>query len=261
MSGAPSAPPASAGTTAAAAAAPTGAKSLSQNVLDLFKQLVLIPIDKTALTIVPELGHLAPFLFTMGAAFVGLVTLNPALGLLAAAGGEAYLIRNLFALLAGYVATVPSAYGPSKADSVCDSKLRTMTPARFQGLFANGLMDSFPNTPLYFLTFGAVYLIQAMLTFRQEMEALGPQYSNRPYIAILAAALLLAVYAIFLLNYRCTGLISILLTVLLGGFVGVLLSFQNYLIFGKKGVNVLFIAPLERRTGMDFVCVTTNQAS
>jgi hypothetical protein len=92
------------------------------------------------------------------------------------------------------------------------------------------------------------------------MEALGPQYSNRPYIAILSAALIIAVFAIFLLNYRCTGIITIFTTVMLGGFVGVLLAFQNYFLFGKKGVNVLFIAPLERRTGMDYLCVTTNKA-
>lgn len=233
-------------------------KTKTQAAFDMFKQLILIPVDKTALTLVPELGHLSPILFTMGALIFGVITLNPALGLLALSGGEAYLIRNLFGLMSGYIAVSPSAFKPANPNSQCESNLHSMVPNRFQGLFANGIMDDFPNTPLYYLSFGATYLIQAMLFFRQEMEALGPQYSNRPYIAILAALLFLAVFAIFLLNYKCVGLVTVITTALLGSFVGMLLAYQNYLLFGKKGVNVLFVAPLERRTGMDYVCVTTQ---
>ena len=244
-----SAPPAAAQTTKLQAA------------YDMFKQLVLIPIDRTALKITPELGHLAPILFTVGSFIFGLLTLNPALGLFGFAGAEAYLIRNAYELMSSYIAIAPTAFKPSNSDPVCESSIHTYTPQRFQHLFASGIMDLFPNTPLYYLTFGAVYLIQSMLYFRQEMEALGPQYSNRPYIAILSAALIIALFAVFLLNYKCTGLITVFSTVLLGGFVGVLLAYQNYFLFGKKGVNVLFIAPLERRTGMDYLCVTTNKAS
>jgi hypothetical protein len=259
MSGSPSAPAAAA--PAPAAAAPAAAPSKKQVVMDLFKNLVLIPIDKTALTLVPELGHLAPILFTMGSFLFAAFTLNPALAAFGVASVEAALVRNLFGAMSSFVSIPPFGYGPSKASSQCESNLHTMTPHRFDGLFSQGIMDEFPNTPLFYLSFGATYLIQAMLYFRKEMEDLGPQYSNRPYIAILAAALVLLVFSIFLLNYGCTGIVTILMTAILGGFVGVILALQNYLVMGKKGVNVLFIAPLERRTGMDFVCVTTNKST
>jgi len=43
--------------------------------------------------------------------------------------------------------------------------------------------------------------------------------------------------------------------------VGYLICYQNYLLFGKSAVGLLFIPSLARRSGMDYICVTTNPSS
>lgn len=98
-----------------------------------------------------------------------------------------------------------------------------------------------------------------MYFFSKECSELGPQYSNRPYLAIVGASLFIVLYSMYLFAYGCDSLFSIFFTVLLAALVGYLLCYQNYLLFGKTSVNLLFIPPLARRSGLDYICVTTNQ--
>jgi hypothetical protein len=126
-------------------------------------------------------------------------------------------------------------------------------------MISQGLKTEFPNPALYYITFAASYCIQALYFFSKECSELGPQYSNRPYLAILGAALFIILYAMYLLAYGCDSLFSIFFTVLIAAAVGYLLCYQNYLLLGKPAVNLLFIPPLARRGGLDYICVTTNQ--
>jgi hypothetical protein len=48
------------------------------------------------------------------------------------------------------------------------------------------------------------------------------------------------------------------MTIALAAVVGYLISYQNVELFGKESINMLFIPPLVKRSGMDYVCVTTN---
>ena len=97
-----------------------------------------------------------------------------------------------------------------------------------------------------------------MKYFSEEASELGPQYSNRTYLAVLGACMFIALYSIYLMMYGCDGVFTILLTIAIGVVIGLLISSQNYLLFGKPSVNVFFIPPLARRSGMDYICVSST---
>jgi hypothetical protein len=123
---------------------------------------------------------------------------------------------------------------------------------------SHGIVKEFPNSPLYFISFAAAYCLQSMSFFSEEASELGPQYSNRQYIGILATALFITLYSIYLLAYGCDGVFNLLITIIIGLVVGYLICYQNYFLLGKTGVDLLFIPPIARRSGMDYICVTTN---
>jgi hypothetical protein len=66
--------------------------------------------------------------------------------------------------------------------------------------------------------------------------------------------MLILLYAAYVLAYGCEGIMSVASSVLLGLFVGYLLSSQNLLLLGKPSISVLFIPPLVS-TSQDFLCV------
>jgi len=230
---------------------------------DLFKELILIPIDKTLFNTVPEIGHLAPIIMTLGAGFISLVTLNYPIFMFALSSMEASLLYRLVNSISAYVVE-PVLGISSEADAVktpgaCDSYFQTATPSRFRSLLGQGLRSTFPNYPLYYIVFASVYCLQGMLTFSRECSEMGPSYSNRPYLSILSISMFVILYSLYLVINGCDSIMSLLLTIVIGAIVGYLICYQNASLFGHSSVDVLFIPELVKRSGMDYVCVTTQQ--
>jgi hypothetical protein len=73
-----------------------------------------------------------------------------------------------------------------------------------------------------------------MYFFSEECSELGPQYSNRPYLAIIASAMFILLYAIYLLAFSCDSGFTLAFTIILGLLVGYLICYQNFLLFGKS---------------------------
>jgi hypothetical protein len=222
-----------------------------------FVEYLLVPFDKGILYAAPELGHLSPIIFSMGAAFIALVTLNYPVAVFAASSVEAYLVYNALSVAGAYTVTPFMGIDTTSKDK-CKSQFQSLTPSRFEAIFKQGLRTEFPNSPLYFISFAAAYCIQSMYFFSQECSELGPQYSNRPYLAIIAATMFIILYSIYLLSFSCDSAFSLSFTIILGIFVGYFICYQNFLLFGKNSVDLLFIPSLARRSGMDYICVTTN---
>ena len=226
---------------------------------DDFKEYLLIPIDKAVIGTIPEVGHLSPVIFTVGTLFIAAVTLNYPLAIFGATTVEASFLYSVIQMLSNYVVTPTLGISTEPTtNGACRSVFQTLTPPRFKYLMSQGLKTEFPNTALYYITFAASYCIQSMYFFSKELSELGPQYSNRPYLAILGASLFIVLYSMYLFAYGCDSLFSIFFTVLVAGLVGYLLCYQNYLLLGKSGVNLVFVPPLARRSGLDYICVTTN---
>jgi hypothetical protein len=206
-------------------------------------------IDTNLLAIAPELGHLAPIIFTFGTAFFALISFNYPLAVFAASGAEASILYSVFTAV-GDALAVPTEQPASKEG--CTSKFEVLTPARFAFSLRG---QTFPNSPLYFLSFAASYLITSMSSYTEELTAMGPQYSSRPFIALIGAAMLIVLYAAYVLAKGCDSLLSVGVSILIGIFVGYMISSQNLLLLGKPSISVLFIPPLVDKENMDYLCV------
>lgn len=231
----------------------------SRSPWEIFKEYLLIPLDLELLRMGPEVGHLAPLIFTGAAFFLSIVTLNKPLAYFAASSVEASLFHSLISSLSSFIAT-PANAESAEPSGVCRSYFQTLSSSRFKWILGNGLTPVFPNYALYYLSFAAAYFMNGMLVFSEELSNMGPQYSNRPYIALLGSTLFLILYTLYLYVYGCDGFVSLFFTVIVGGLVGFLISYQNIALFDKSSVSVLFIPPLVKRSGMDYLCVTTQSA-
>jgi hypothetical protein len=241
-------------------AAPAPVPKPDQSIWSLAKEFLLIPLDKAVINTIPEVGHLSPVILTVGTLFLAAVTLNYPLAIFGATGIQAGLLYNVIQMVSSYgiTPTLGISTESKPPGAACRSAFQSLTPPRFKHLISQGLANEFPISALYYITFAASYAIQSMYFFSKELSELGPQYSNRPYLAILGSAMFIVLYGMYLLAYGCDSMFSIFFTVLVGGIVGYLLCYQNYLLLGKPGVNLLFIPPLARPNGLDFVCVTAN---
>lgn len=244
-----SAPPAPPTVTSAVAEPSTGIYGGFVGFLKQLRDIFSKFIDTNLLAIAPELGHLAPIIFTFGTAFFALVSFNYPLAVFAASGAEASILYSVFTAV-GDALAVPTEQPASKEG--CTSKFEVLTPARFAFSLRG---QTFPNSPLYFLSFAASYLITSMSSYTDELTAMGPQYSSRPFIALIGAAMLIVLYAAYVLAKGCDSLLSVGVSILIGIFVGYMISSQNLLLLGKPSISVLFIPPLVDKENMDYLCV------
>jgi len=209
-----------------------------------------------------EIGHLSPIMLTGGALFMSGITINYPLFIFAASVVEASLVFAALRYFSDFIVTptlgvTTPAEMDNKADE-CSSFFRVLTTSRFKAMVGDGIKRSFPNYPIYYLVFASVYCIQALMFFGKECSEMGPAYSNRPYMSILGGTLFISLYAIYFLVYGCDSFYSIMITTVLAAAIGYLICNQNVAILGKESVDILFVPPLTQRSGMDYICVTTN---
>jgi hypothetical protein len=241
--------------TPSTASPPPPTKALTSSMSNVYNTVVS-PIETAFL----EISKFTPVIFTLGSLFISIFTLNYPIFLLSIASGEAFLIQSVLKNVSAYMAT---SEGMEESKDVgrnpkCKSKYEGSVASRFKSLLDGGIANSIPNSSLFFLSFASAYCIQSMSFFTEESYERGASYSSRPYLGYIAASLCVVLFSIYNLMYQCATPIGVIISVILGLLVGFSLCYQNYLIFGKLGVDMLFIPPLVSRSGMDYICVSTN---
>lgn len=124
-----------------------------------------------------------------------------------------------------------------------------------EGSIGSGL----PSFPLYFLSVASAYVVGSVWSQKRELEALGPQYAARFYIAVAVTTLLLFTMMAYRLAYACDGAGTLIITALIGLVVGGLLLTQNVLLLGRDSTNFSGIPLLKERTKDGkplYVCTT-----
>jgi hypothetical protein len=89
----------------------------------------------------------------------------------------------------------------------------------------------------------------------EEISMMGEAYSNRFYLSILGAAMFIAVYLVHLMMYECNSSSALIFTVAIGVFVGICISLLHFTLGGKQAINTLFVPPIVKREGLDYLCV------
>ena len=207
-----------------------------------------------------QLALFSPAIFTLGSLFISFITLNYPIFILALASGEALLIQNGLRSVSNYLATTQSIDSSLLIgkDPNCKSKYQGSESTQFKHLLDDGKATPFPNSALYFVSFASAYCIQCMSFFSEECYERGQAYSSRPYLGYISAAMSIILFSVFTLLYSCDTPLGIILSVAVGLLIGFSVCYQNFYIFGKEGVDLLFIPPLVSRSGMDYICVSTN---
>ena len=215
---------------------------------------VIFPFMEACLT--------APLMITVGSALFALLALNLPLFFVSMSSLEALTLFNLFGQATGFLATPTSvvASKPGQVPDQCVSKFTTTNGYRFRFFLSEGLSSDVLNKPLYFLSFLAAYLSTAMYQFIPEFNRLGSAYMGRPMTAPLSAAVLIGIFLLFLYTKGCTTIFGGVASLLVGLLLGVLIAYQNILIFGRSSVNVAFVPELTRRgkENQDYICVTAK---
>ena len=248
-----------------AASASTGTSTTSVRLMDLmgkFLQKVQEKInqvlDPENLLIIPELCHISPIIFTVGTFLFALLTMNYPIALFGVGALEAMALYSPLKMIGNLFLTptdLRSGELPQKSE--CTSRFQQMTQYRFQTLIDQGLKPEFPHYGMYFLSFAAGYMIQCMTFMSEEISMMGEYYSNRMYLSIVGAAMFIAVYLIHLSMYGCSSMSSLFFTITIGIFVGILISVLHYTLGGKQAINTLFVPPIVKREGLDYLCVKT----
>ncbi len=240
-----------------AAAQPLSAKNTLGSMFSKILDTAKLFIDPKFLLIIPEICHLAPILFTIGTFIFSLLTLNYPIALFGVAAIEATLLHTPLSMLGTYFLNPNDLRSGNPPAPQCKSIFQDITQLRFKDLIDQSLKPNFPHYSLYFLSFVSGYLIQSMTFLSDELSMLGEKQSNRPYLAMLGASMLLAIYVIHLLMFDCSSASILFFSVFVGVLVGIFISLLHYPLGGKQAVNTLFVPPIVKRSGLDYLCVTT----
>lgn len=230
----------------------TTPKGITDNITWFTENYVVFPFMEACLT--------APLMLTVGSAFFAFLALNLPLFFVALSSMEALTLYNLFGQGAGFLATPTTIVNskPGQVPDQCVSKFNTTNGYRFRFFLSEGLSADVLNKPLYFLSFITAYLSTAMYQFIPEFTRLGSAYEGRPMTAPISAAVITGIFLLFLYTKGCTSFFGGAASLLIGLLIGVLIAYQNILIFGRSSVNVAFVPELSRRgtQNQDYICVT-----
>jgi hypothetical protein len=129
-------------------------------------------------------------------------------------------------------------------------------------LFGVASMSAFPSAPIFILSTASAYVLASLFRFRKELEVLGPQFSQKFYIAGIALPLLIVTFSLFRIYFNCDEFTVILMSILAGLLLGLLLVEQNYRLFGLQSVNLVGVPILRERTAAGkklYICSDTPE--
>ncbi len=192
--------------------------------------------------------RLLPDSILFGSLFFAMISQSFAMGMFVVSMLEASLVAVALRKLMTYMDISRSLPSLSEDPSMCVPS--TFSPSIEDLLMfnPNGIQSGFPSFPLYFLSVASSYVVGSVWSQKRELEALGPQYAARFYIAVAVTTVLLFTMAGYRLAYGCDGAGTLILTTLIGLVVGGLLLYQNIALMGRDAVNFSGIPLLRERT-------------
>ncbi len=232
-----------------------GADFLDMNNLQYIWNTYLVPNFQEQIRLVPDS-------IIFGSLFIALLTQSYSTVMFAVAMLEAGVAGGLLQALFTYMDIFHT--GPSIPDkpSACVSSystptLETLFTVCKEKLCGSKIASGVPSFPVYFLATAISYVVSSMYSQKQELEALGPAYAARFYIAIFVSFLLLLLVTFYRVANGCDGFGTIILSLIFGFLIGGLLFYQNMALLGRDATNMVGV-PLSRERTRDgkplYVC-------
>lgn len=135
----------------------------------------------------------------------------------------------------------------------CLSGFDSPTLGTLSMLSTQSVAGAFPSSAMFFLAGAVSYVVGSLLNQREELEALGSEYSSRYYIAIFTSFFFLLFVASYRLYFQCDTVGILMISLLFGFLVGALVLAQNIFLFGRESTNLLGIPLLVEKTQL-YVC-------
>ena len=212
--------------------------------------------------LVAEVFRLMPDGVLFGSAFFALLSQSYPMAIFVVTMLEASLFASGLQQMMTYMDLARTL--PSLPDDMTKCYPSTFAPSleTLMTLNRDTLSSALPSFPIFFMSTASAYIVGAMWSIQRELQALGPEYAARFYIAIFTSALLLFSTITYRLAYGCDGVGILIMTLLLGLTVGGLLAYQNVYLLGRDAVNFAGVPLLVERTkdGKPLYVCTTKQS-
>jgi hypothetical protein len=197
--------------------------------------------------------RILPDSIIFGSLFIALLTQSYSTVMFAVAMLEAGIAGGLLQAIFTYLDILHTAPANPDKPSSCVSgyttpTLETLFSICKDKLCSGKISSGVPSYPVYFLATAISYVVGSMYTQKQELEALGPAYAARFYIALFASFLLLVLVTFYRLANGCDSLGILVFTLLFGFLIGIGLVYQNTYLFGRDSTNLTGIPLLRERT-------------
>jgi len=232
---------------------------MSANPAESFIAKVTLVWQKTLFPIVRETLRLLPDSFVLGTALLAALSMCKSYGILLFSMFELMLGQRAFSMIIAGIAPVGA--GSSAIQDVCQPGFSYSNTMRISMLETIGTPSMFPSPTMFFLSGIFSYLIFAMQQFSVEIQSLGNDIGVRTQVALTLSGLFMLALFMFRYSYGCESFATLLVSTIFGFIAGIAIVYQNIVLFGRDGINVLNIpmimSSLEQGKPM-YVCAPSN---
>jgi len=212
-------------------------------------------IEKTLLPVVQEMMRIFPDGLVITSGIYALLTLSFPFAVMFASLIEATLIFHLLRSGSSYLNIFPTAISKSSYKHICRTGFSDPSNSSLSSLSmftsmldSSSLLHQFPSSSIYMLSVASAYLFSTLSAQSKDLEALGPQFAYRYYSSLILLSVLLFLFVTFRIAFSCETLATVILSVPIGLFIGMLLVVQNEKLFGKSSLNLIGIPQLSSVT-------------
>jgi len=238
------------------------ATSKSPTTLPLDKNDLWIQVTNAIGSLVPliaEFIRLLPDGVVLGTMILSLLSMCKSYGVLLFAMIEIMIIQRLFSTVTGGISPIGS--GQNANALVCQPGFMFPNNMRISLLETIGSKSYFPSSPMFFISAVLTYMIASVQNFKEEISTLGGNLSTRTTVAMVLSSLFVFVVLAFRHSSGCDSLGILLISTILGIVFGGAIMFQNKILFGRDGINLLnlpiIISAVETGKPM-FVCAPSQ---
>jgi hypothetical protein len=218
-------------------------------------------LNETVFVNFHEQVRLLPDSLIVGSAILAFCTQSFAMSIFFLTMLETAGIHALLQYFFGYLDPARTSPTRDSQDAKCRSGFLSPTLESISLLGKISPGSAFPSSSIFFLSTAVSYILSGFIGSKEELEALGKDYSARFYIALFASIFFLFLITTYRLFYNCDTIGIAILSILFGLLLGAILYGQNLLLLGRDSTNLLGIPLFANRTADKkpiYVCPTQS---
>ena len=200
---------------------------------------MIAAIKSNLVPVILEAFRLLPDSIVLGTGLLSIVSLCKSYGVLLLTMFELMIAQRIIANMVGSIRSIGA--GPNILNNICQPGFVFPNTMRLSILEQIGIPSSFPSPVLFFLTGVVSYMISSVREFSREMKSLGGDLQVRTVVGVILSSFLVFIIFGLRLTYGCESFGTLLLSIIFGIMFGIAIMYQNKVLFGRDGLNILNI--------------------